>query len=60
MYTLLDCKSTNAEILMNCIYLQYTPSVWYYLHTLFWYKHTHDVSAPWVLLISIVKGKYFL
>jgi len=30
--TLLDC--INTEILMYCIYLQYTHSVWYYLHTL--------------------------
>ena len=34
--TLLDC--TNTEILMYCIYPQYTPS------TLFWYRHTHKSS----------------
>ena len=42
--TLLDC--TNTEILMYCIYLQYTPSVRYYLHTLFWYKHTSMTFPP--------------
>ena len=31
---------------MYCIYLQYTPSVWYYLHTLFWYRHTHMTFPP--------------
>ena len=30
-----------GKILMYCIYLQYTPSVRYYLHTLFWYRHTY-------------------
>ena len=31
---------------MYCIHLQYTPSVWYYLHTLFWYRHTHMTFLP--------------
>ena len=31
---------------MYCIYLQYTPSVWYYLHTLFWYRHKHMTFPP--------------
>ena len=42
--TLLDC--TNTDILMYCIYLQYTPSVRYYLHThSFGSTHIHDVFA---------------
>ena len=28
------------------IYLQYTPSVIFYLHTLFWYRHTHMTFPP--------------
>ena len=31
---------------MSCIYLQYTPSVRYSLHTLFWYRHTHMTFPP--------------
>ena len=42
--TLLDC--INTEILMYCIYLQYTPSVRYSLYTLFWYRHTHMTFPP--------------
>jgi len=30
---------------MYCIYLQYTSVVRYYLHTLFWYRHT-DMTFP--------------
>ena len=39
---------------MYCIYLQYTPSVWFYLHTLLVQTHKHDVSAPWVKLQNIL------
>ena len=40
----LNC--TNTEILMYRIYLQYTPSVRFYLHTLFWYGHTYITFRP--------------
>ena len=48
--TLLDC--TNTEILMHCIYLQYTPSVRYYLHTLFWYRHTYMTFLPCFIVLG--------
>ena len=50
MYTLLDCiKYQCQDSYVLYIPIQYTPSVWYYLHTLFLVQtHTHDVSAPWV------------
>ena len=41
---ILDC--TNTKILMYCIYLQYTPSVRYYLHTLYWCRHTYMTFPP--------------
>ena len=31
---------------MYCIYPQYTPSVWCYSHTLFWYRNTHMTFPP--------------
>ena len=50
--TLLDC--TNTETLMYCIYLQYTPSVRYCLHTLFWYRQTYMTSPPPCLRLSLI------
>ena len=35
-----------TEIPFYCIYLQYTPSVRYYLHTVFWYRHTYMTFPP--------------
>ena len=31
---------------MYCIYLQYTPSARYFLHTLFYYRHTYMMFPP--------------
>ena len=51
--TLLDC--TNTEILMYCINLQYKPLVRYYLHTLFWYRHTYLMFPPLGLDVSLIQ-----
>ena len=50
--TLLDC--THTEILMYCVYLQYTPSVRYCVHTLFWYRQTYMTSPPPCLQLSLI------
>ena len=61
-YALLHC--TNTKILMYCIvyciYLQYTPSVRYLLHTLFWYGQTYmTFPLPVYLLYLLLIFTYF-
>ena len=54
MYTLLDCIKHKCRDSYVLYILQYTPSVWYYLHTLFWYRHTHmTFPPPGCLLFSV-------
>ena len=48
MYTLLGCiKHKCRDSYVLYIPTVYTPSsVWCYLHTLFWYRHTHMTFPP--------------
>ena len=58
MYTLLDCiKHKCRDSYVLYIPTVHAPSVWYYLHTLFWYRHTHMTFLPPVPFIELVKGE---